>query len=131
MNINPMDPDAALGDGVPLRVKAGLGLAALDLVEWEIAQVGVDASGQAVVTWRAVPGGAGAVIQPAGRGVKASATAEVGYQVQRSPDLTAWLDVLDRGVLTYDPVRNEFKFTDTSGASGRGFYRYRVFWNSR
>jgi hypothetical protein len=126
MNVSPINPNSALADGIPLRIKTLFGLDLFAPLTFEVSNISVDAAGHAVIKWRSPLGGA-VTTTATGKATQSSTGAEVYYQVQYSTNLVTWTDVPGTGVLAYDAVTGEFKFTHTL-QSRVGNYRYKFTW---
>ena len=127
MNINPTLRDGAGPDGIPLRIKLGLGLDPRQLLYFEIASLKLDVQGRACIRWEALPAG-NIVAATGGRVIQSNEGVELGYQMQYSADLADWYDIQGTGTVVYDALRGEFEYVDPLSVTRNGFYRYRVFW---
>ncbi len=130
MNVSPLDPDAALADGVSFRIKDALGISwSTDLrIVCQISDISQDAEGRVVITWNQV-GSDTSVSTVDGAAEETANGKTLRYEVQFSAGMHNWVDAAAHGSLSYDAVAGEFRFVDNLSTNKMGYYRYRTTWS--
>lgn len=122
LNSSPVDPDSSGADGIPYWAKVAFGLDPFEYYAFLVTTVGVDASGNTVVSWPA----------PAGNDIQtlANGTAEVRnngvtlrYRLQYSENLITWTDLEGNASIAHDQAAGRFVLTDAANTGRVGFYR--------
>ena len=131
LNLNPLNPDAAGPDGVPLRIKKALGFNLWDWLKFEITGMTVNAAGYPEVTWKiegvdlsglpAFTYSGGCVTQ-----LLDSANNRIGFRVEQMPNMGGSWSNISSGTISFDPAAQEFKFTGANPVTN-GFFRYNTF----
>jgi hypothetical protein len=132
LNLNPLNPDAAGPDGVPLRIKRALGFNLWDWLKFEITGMTVNAAGCPEVTWtidgtnvhrlEAFTYSGGCVTQS----LDTNGVNQIGFRVEQMPEMRGgWSNILN-GTISFDPAVQEFKFTGATPVTN-GFFRYNTF----